>query len=385
MNTRLTRRLWISIAAAAAFAGAGHAQAQNIRIGFQAPLTGPAASDGKTALQGAQLAVEQINAAGGVNGRKLELVVLDDQTQPAQAVPIANKFIGDGIKAVISGSYSGPTRAAAGVFQQAKIPYISAYAIHPDIVRAGDYVFRTSFMGEVQGRAAAKLIADVLKKKRVTMINVNNDFGQALAAGMKDAAPKMGLQFVSEYNFGMGDRQFGSIVASVKKDNPEVLYISGYFFNGGPLVAQLRAGGVTTPIVGTEGFDTVTFVNIAKAAAEGVMITTSLDRDTTDPAMRSFIDDYTKRFNVGAEMVAASTHTAVNVLAQAIGKVGIDDTARLRDAIAATKNMPSASGTITFNNSREVYKAAQIQIIKGGEFKRFAVIDDPVLLAPPTY
>lgn len=385
MNTRLTRRLWISIAAAAACVATGHAQAQNIRIGFQAPLTGPAASDGKTALQGAQLAVEQVNAAGGINGRKLELVVLDDQTQPAQAVPIANKFIGDGIKAVISGSYSGPTRAAAGVFQQAKIPYISAYAIHPDIVRTGDYVFRTSFMGEVQGRAAAKLIADVLNKKRVTMINVNNDFGQALSAGMKEAAPKMGLQFVSEYNFGMGDRQFGSIVASVKRDNPEVIYISGYFFNGGPLVAQLRAGGVAAPIVGTEGFDTVTFVDIAKAAAEGVMITTSLDRDTTDPVMRKFIDDYKKRYNVGAEMVAASTHTAVNVLAEAIRKVGIDDAAKLRDAIGATKNMPSASGTITFNSSREVYKAAQIQIIKGGEFKRFAVIDDPVLLAPPTY
>jgi len=83
--------------------------------------------------------------------------------------------------------------------------------------------------------------------------------------------------------------------------------------------------------------------------------------------------------------VAASTHTAVNVLAEAIKKVGIDDTAKLRDAIAATKNMPSAAGTITFNNSREVYKAAQIQVIKGGEFKRFAVIDDPVLLAPPNY
>ncbi|MEN9761399.1 MAG: hypothetical protein RI906_1225 [Pseudomonadota bacterium] len=361
------------------------ALAQTIRIGFQAPLTGPAASDGKTALQGAQLAVEQINAAGGVNGSKLELVVLDDQTQPAQAVPLANKFIGDGIKAVISGSYSGPTRAAAGVFQQAKIPYISAYAIHPDIVRAGDYVFRTSFMGEVQGRAAAKLIGDIMKKKRVTMINVNNDFGQALAAGMKEAAPKFGLQLVSEYNFGMGDRQFGSIVASVKKDNPEVLYISGYFFNGGPLVAQLRAGGVTVPIVGTEGFDTVNFIQIAKEAAEGVIITTSLDRDSNDPPMRKFIDDYKKRFNVGAEMVAASTHTAVNVLAQAIGKAGINDTAKLRDAIAATKDLPSAAGTITFNSSREVYKAAQIQIIKNGEFTRYAVIDDPVLLAPPTY
>ena len=383
MKTLFTRRLLIATAVLAGLSG--HAQAQNIRIGFQAPLTGPAASDGKTALQGAQLAVEQINAAGGIKGRPLELVVLDDQTQPAQAVPIANKFIGDGIKAVISGSYSGPTRAAAGVFQEAKIPYISAYAIHPDIVRAGNYVFRTSFMGEVQGRAAAKLIADIMKKKRVTMVNVNNDFGQALSAGMKDAAPKLGLQLVSEYNFGMGDRQFGSIVASVKKDDPEVIYISGYFFNGGPLVAQLRAGGVTAPIVGTEGFDTVNFVQIAKEAAEGVVITTSLDRDTSDPVMRKFIDDYKKRFNVGAEMVAASTHTAVNVLAEAIRKVGIDDTAKLRDAIGATKSMPSAVGTITFNGSREVYKAAQIQVIKGGEFKRYAVIDDPVLLAPPTY
>ena len=383
MKTSFTRRLLVASAVLACLSG--HAQAQNIRIGFQAPLTGPAASDGKTALQGAQLAVEQINASGGIKGRQLELVVLDDQTQPAQAVPIANKFIGDGIKAVISGSYSGPTRAAAGVFQEAKFPYISAYAIHPDIVRAGNYVFRTSFMGEVQGRAAAKLIADIMKKKRVTMVNVNNDFGQALSAGMKDAAPKLGLQLVSEYNFGMGDRQFGSIVASVKKDDPEVVYVSGYFFNGGPLVAQLRAGGVTAPIVGTEGFDTVNFVQIAKEAAEGVIITTSLDRDTTDPVMKKFIDDYKKRFNVGAEMVAASTHTAVNVLAEAIKKVGIDDTAKLRDAIAATKNMPSAAGTITFNNSREVYKAAQIQVIKGGEFKRFAVIDDPVLLAPPNY
>ncbi len=383
MKTLFTRRLLIATATLACLSG--YAQAQNIRIGFQVPLTGPAASDGKTALQGAQLAVEQINAAGGIKGRPLELVVLDDQTQPAQAVPIANKFIGDGIKAVISGSYSGPTRAAAGVFQEAKIPYISAYAIHPDIVRAGNYVFRTSFMGEVQGRAAAKLIADILKKKRVTMVNVNNDFGQALSAGMKDAAPKMGLQLVSEYNFGMGDRQFGSIVASVKKDDPEVVYVSGYFFNGGPLVAQLRAGGVTAPIVGTEGFDTANFVQIAKEAAEGVIITTSLDRDTNDPVMRKFIDDYKKRFSMGAEMVAASTHTAVNVLAEAIRKVGIDDPSKLRDAIAATKNLPSAAGTITFNSSREVYKAAQIQIIKGGEFKRFAVIDDPVLLAPPTY
>lgn len=375
-------KLIVPLLALAAFAAS--AAAQNIRIGFHAPLTGFAASDGKSALNGAELAVAQLNAKGGIKGRKIELVVNDDQARPDQAVPLANKYIGEGLKIVVSGSYSGPTRAAAGVFQQAKIPYVSAYAIHPDITRAGDFVFRTSFMGEVQGKAAAKLIGEHLKKKRVVLVTLNNDFGQALSAGFKEAAPKFGLQIASEYTYAMGDRQFGSIVASVKRDNPEVLYVSGYFFNGGPLVAQLRAGGVTAPIVGTEGFDTHNFIAIAKEAAEGVMITTSLDRDSKLPAMRQFIEDYEKRFNTPADMVAASVHTALNVAAAALEKAGAEDPAKIRAAIAATKDFPVATGRISFNELGEVYKAAQIQVVKDGKFRHYATIDDPVLLAPPS-
>jgi len=381
---RSIRGIGMAVLVASLLAGASAASAQTIRVGFHAPLTGFAASDGKSALNGAELALEQINGAGGVGGRKLELVVHDDQAKADQAVPLANKYIGEGLKVVISGSYSAPTRAAAGVFDGAKIPYVSAYAIHPDITRAGIHVFRTSFMGEVQGRAAAKLVGEGLKKKKVTLLTLNNDFGQALSTGFKEAAPRFGVQIASEYSYAMADRQFGSIVASVKKDTPEILYVSGYFFNGGPLVAQLRAGGVTAPIVGTEGFDTDKFIEIAKSAAEGVMITTSLDRDSKDPEMRRFLDDYQKKFNVPGDMVAASTHTAVRVVAEAIRKVGADDAAKLREAIAATKDFPTATGRISFNNLGEIYKAAQIQIVKDGKFRHFAVIDDPVLLAPPT-
>jgi branched-chain amino acid transport system substrate-binding protein len=372
------------VAAALGFALAAPASAQTIRIGFHAPLTGFAASDGKSALNGAELAVEQINAAGGVNGRKIELVVQDDQAKADQAVPLANKYIGEGLKIVVSGSYSGPTRAAAGVFQQAQIPYISAYAIHPDITRAGNYVFRTSFMGEVQGRAAAKFVGDMMKKKKVTLITLNNDFGQSLSAGFKEVAGKFGVQIGSEYTYAMGDRQFGSIVASVKRDNPEMLYVSGYFFNGGPLVAQLRAGGVTAPILGTEGFDTHNFIKIAGPAAEGVMITTSLDRDSKLPEMRKFIDDYEKKFNTPADMVAASTHTALKVAAAALTKAGADDAAKIRAAIAGTKDFQVATGRISFNELGEIYKAAQIQVVKDGKFRHQATIDDPQLLAPPT-
>jgi len=376
-------KLLIAAALGAVLVAPAAAQ-QPIKVGFHVPLTGFAAADGKSALNGAELAVDEINAAGGVNGRKLELVVLDDQAKADQAVPLANKYIGDGIKIVVSGSYSGPTRAAAGVFQKAQIPYISSYAIHPDITRAGNYVFRTSFMGEVQGRAAAYFIGDIMKKKNVTLITLNNDFGQSLSAGFKEVDAKYGVKVISEYTYAMGDRQFGSIVASVKRDNPDMLYVSGYFFNGGPLVAQLRAGGITTPILGTEGFDTHNFIKIAGPAAEGVMITTSLDRDSKSPAMRKFIDDYEKKFNTPADMVAASTNTAIHVAAAALAKAGPDDSTKIRDAIAGTKDFQVATGKISFNDLGEIYKAAQIQVIKDGKFHHEATIEDPVLLAPPT-
>ena len=168
---------------------AGIAHADTIKLGFNVPLTGFAAADGSSALNGARLAVDQINASGGVNGDQIELVVYDDQASPKEAVPIAQKPIEkDGVVLGVSGSYSGSTRAAAGIFQEAGIPYISAYAVHPDITRAGDNVFRTSFVGEGQGRAGAKLIGEMLDKKRVVMITLKNDFGKSLAAGFKEAA-----------------------------------------------------------------------------------------------------------------------------------------------------------------------------------------------------
>jgi branched-chain amino acid transport system substrate-binding protein len=181
----------------------------------------------------------------------------------------------------------------------------------------------------------------------------------------------------------MSDRQFGSIVASVKRDNPDVIYASGYFFTAGPLVSQLRAGGVTATIVGQEGYDTPNFIDIAKAAAEGVIITTSLDRDSKDPEMRAFIDGYEKKYGVAADMVAATTHTAIRIAADAMRRAGTDDTSKIRDAIASGK-VHAATGTIVFNNLGEIAKNVQAQIVKDGKFRHYAVIEDPVLLAPPS-
>src|SRR5215471_3303745 len=165
-----------------------------VKIGFQAPLTGAAATDGVSAKIAAEIASEKINSSGGVLGQKIELVTYDDQAKTEEAVFTANKLVGqDGVKFAVSGSYSASGRAAAPIFQQASVPFISAYGVHPDITRAGNYVFRGVHLGPPQGRAAAKFIGDNLGLKRVSIVTMDNDYGQATFEGFKSTVDRFGL------------------------------------------------------------------------------------------------------------------------------------------------------------------------------------------------
>ena len=374
---------YLTLGAAVVMAAPPAVLADSIRIGFNAPLTGFAAADGNSALIGARLAVEQVNAAGGVDGDDIELVVYDDQASPKEAAPLAVKMTTqDEVTAGISGSYSGSTRAAATIFQENGVPYISAYAVHPDITRAGDHVFRTSFMGEVQGRAGAKLIGDLMGLKRVALITLNNDFGKSLATGFKEKAAEFGIEITGESEYSIKDREFGPIVSKVKADNPDAIYASGYFFTAGPLVRQIRAAGITAPVIGQEGYDSQKFIEIAGPDAEGVIITTSLDRDSPNPITRAFIKGFEEKAGYPTDMVAASAHTAVLVMAEALKKAGAGDRAALRGAIAES-SVDASTGHISFNALGEVKKDVQIQVVKDGAWRHYAVISDPVLLAPP--
>jgi branched-chain amino acid transport system substrate-binding protein len=228
---------------------------------------------------------------------------------------------------------------------------------------------RAEVLGEVQGRGGAKLVQN-LGKKNVVLVTLKNDFGQALAAGFKEAAPKLGINIVNEYEYGIADRQFGALVRKVKSDNPEVIYASGYFFTAGPLVSQLRAAGVTAQIIGQEGYDSDKFIEIAGPASEGTFVTTSLDRDSDAPATKAFLADYRKATNSGADMVAASSFTATAVAIEGLRKTGGKGGAALRDAIASgSYDMPI--GKFAFNDLHEVRKDIQVQIV------RFARIATP--------
>jgi branched-chain amino acid transport system substrate-binding protein len=221
-----------------------------------------------------------------------------------------------------------------------------------------------------------------MQHKRVVMITLKNDFGKSLAAGFKAEAANYRIEIINEYEYSIRDRQFGSIVAKVRSDQPDAIYASGYFFTAGPLVRQLRSGGVAAPVIGQEGYDGEQFIKIAGPAAEGVLITTSLDRDSTDSEARAFITEYEKFSGNKVDMVSASTHTAINVVVAALRMAGTSNPDAIRDAISKT-SLKAATGHISFNQLGEVRKNVQVQIVRGGDWHYHSEIRDRVLLAPP--
>jgi branched-chain amino acid transport system substrate-binding protein len=357
----------------------------DIKIGFQAPLTGPSATDGKSAQIAATMAVEDINAAGGVLGQKIVLVTYDDQAKSDQAIFTANKLIGeDGVKLVVNGSYSASGRAAAPVFQKAGVVMISAYGVHPDITRAGDYMFRLVHLGEPQGAATALYIGKTLGIKKVSTITMDNDYGQATMDGFLQASGKYGIEILNKYSYSLKDRQFGSIVASVKRDNPDAIYATGYFFTAGPLVSQLRAAGITVPIIGSQAFDSEKFVEIAGAAADGTYIIDSFDRDRKDEALQKFFVEFKNRAGYAPEGVAAITYSAVRLMADGIKRANSADPEKVRDAIAATKDFPLLEGSLNaFNSLHEIIMPISVNVIKDGQFKSAGQITDLDAFAPP--
>ena len=355
-----------------------------IKIGFQAPLTGFAASDGHAAKVAAELAIDDINAAGGVLGEKLTLVSYDDQAKANQAIFTANKLIGeDGVRLAINGSYSASGRASAPIFQKAKAVFICAYGVHPDITRAGNFAFRLIHLGPPQGRAGAMFVGEQLnlKAKRVSVITMDNDYGESTVTGFLAAAERFGIKLVNKYTYSLQDRQFGSIVASVKRDAPDAIYVTGYFFTGGPLVSQLRAAGITVPIVASQAFDSKKFLEIAGSAAEGLFIVGGLADDNADSALKRFFKEFEKRASYAPVNSTAQVYSAFKLLADAIERAGSTDPLKVRDALAATENFQMLAGTLTgFSREREINMPMAVTVVKDGKFSAFSSIDDLDLL-----
>ncbi len=359
--------------------------ADPIKIGLHAPLTGFAAADGLSVRQSVELAVKQINEAGGINGRPIQLVTYDDRADAKEAVAVAAKLIEqDKVAAVVGGSYSAPMRAVAPIYQQARLPMVAGFAVHPDITRAGDFVFRVGMLGPIEGAAAGEVVGKLLKAKTACQMTMDNDFGRALAEGFRARAAVLGIKIVWETLYPLGEMDFTPYLARLRQLNPDVVFTSGYYNEAAQFCKQAKEMGLKSQILGEEGFDSPKFIEIAGKAAENVIIVTNLNRDDARPAARAFIDGYRKLYKMEPDMVGASNYDAFLVIADALRRAKSTDAKVIRDAIASTRNFDGATGTISgFNALGECTKPIQAQIVKDGQFRYYGEVSDLAIITPP--
>ncbi len=359
--------------------------ADTIRIGLMAPLTGFAAADGLSVLQSVQLAVDQVNAKGGVLGKQVELFYLDDAANAKEAVGLARKLVQmDKVVAVVGGSYSMPTRAVAPLFQEFEIPLVAGYAVHPDITVAGDFCFRNGFLGTVEGRGAGVAAVDMLKAKTVGMLTMDNDFGRTMAEGFEQYVVSKGAKVVYSQVYPLGEKDFMPYLTAIKEADPDVVLASGYYAEAAGIVKQAYELKLRTQILGEEGYDSPKFVELAgEEAANGTIIVTNLDRDDERPVVQAFIKEYRERYGMEPDMVGASNYDAFMIITDAIERAGTTDAHKVKDAIAALKDFDGVTGVIKgFTEIGEVIKPVQVQIVKDGVFRRFGIVDAPEVIDP---
>ena len=364
-------------------AGAAFAQ-ETVKIGMLAPLTGFAAADGFSVYESVKIAVEKVNASGGVLGKKVELVCYDDAADPKQSVPLAYKLIQqDKVVGFVAGSYSLPTRAVSAIFNDEEIPLVSAYALHPDIT-LGDYTFRNGFLGTVEGKGAAHVAVELLKAKKIALIVSDNDFGTTLSQGFDEYVKGVeGVEIVSNQRYPMSEKDFKPYLSKMQASKPDVLFFSGYYFQMGPALKQAREMGITIQFIGEEGADSPKTAEIAGSAAEGLILVTNLNRDDERPFVQEFLATYRKLHGIEPDMVGASAYDGFMLIVDAIKKAGTTEGPAIAKALAETKNYDGLTGLIAgFDADGEVVKPIQIQTVKDGLFRYYGVITDPKLITP---
>jgi branched-chain amino acid transport system substrate-binding protein len=366
---KLPARLLLALAAATAALTAQ----ETIKIGEYASLTGKEASFGQQSHKGLTLAIEEINAAGGALGRKLELFTEDNQTKPGESATAAKKLISrNKVVALIGEVASGRSLEAAPIAQAAKIPMIAPAATNPKVTQTGNYIFRVCFIDPFQGTVMAKFAQNDLKAKRVAILSsVSNAYSVGLAKFFKETFVANGGLVVSEKNFSEGDKDFRAQLTAVKAANVDAIFVPSYYTEAALIARQARDLGLTVPLFGGDGWVADQLLEIGGDALNGCYYSTHFSPENQDPVVQAFVKKFKARWgaNENPDAFAALGYDAAFVLVDAIKRAGTTAGPKLRDALAATKNFAGVTGVTNIDANRDASKPAAIIAIKGGKLE----------------
>ena len=356
----------------AGFTGCSKSGGDTILIGEFASLTGKEATFGMSSHEGTLLAIKEINAAGGVLGKQLELKTEDDQSKAGEPANVVNKLISkDGVVAVLGEVASSRSLEAAPICQENGIPMITPASTNPKVTETGDYIFRVCFIDPFQGTVMANFAANTLKAKKVAVFtDVKSDYSKGLAKFFKEGFVKTGGQIVSELDFNGGDKDFKGQLTAIKSSAPDAVFIPGYYTDVALICIQAKQLGLNVPLIGGDGWESEKLVELGGDAVEGHYFSTHYAADAAAPKVTAFVEAYKKEFNGKVpDCMAALGYDSVYFLADAIKRAETTEPAKLRDALAATKEFEAVTGKVTIDANRDAVKSAVILQVKDGKFK----------------
>jgi branched-chain amino acid transport system substrate-binding protein len=341
----------------------------DIPVGVYGALTGDQAAFGTATVNGVRLAADEINAAGGVLGRRIRLHVEDDQGRAEEAASVVTKLItATNVVALIGENSSNQSLAAAPIAQSNGVPMISPSSTNPAVTEKGEYIFRVCFTDPYQGKALASFVRNQLKLDTAAILtDRKNDYSVGLAGVFRKEFEAAGGKIVGEQSYSGGDTEFRPQLTTLRGASPQVLFIPGFYTEVGQIAIQARDLGLTIPLVGGDGWDSPAVIQIGGKAIEGSYFSDHYFVGDTRPVVRKFVDEYKKRHGKNPEATAALGYDALYMYANAVKRAGSIDRKAVRDQIAATKDYEGVAGTITMGPDRNPIKPVAMIKIENGQ------------------
>jgi branched-chain amino acid transport system substrate-binding protein len=340
-----------------------------ILIGEVASMSGGTAAWGKAQNEGVKMAVDEINAGGGLLGKKVKLLTEDDQSKNGEAATVTKKLVSrDGVVAVIGEISSSKSLEMAPICQKAGIPMISPGSTNTKVTEVGDNIFRVCFIDPFQGTVMAKFALSKGWKSMAVLTDVKEDYSVGLTQYFKDYFTKNGGTIPVEQSFSKGDKDFKSQLTAIKAAGVNAIFVPGYYAEVGLIAAQARELGIDVPLCGGDGWDDASLIKVAGNAIEGCFFSNHFSTEDSSPAIQGFVQKYQALKNEKPSTFVALGYDSAQLLFHAIKTAGTTEGAKVRDVLAATKDFPAITGNITLDAKRNATKSAVILTINNGEF-----------------
>ncbi len=354
MRTMIHRNLLVLAIGVLTLGVSATVRAQDtIKIAIVGPVTGPVAQYGDMQMMGANMAIEQINAKGGVNGKKLEAVPLDDVCEPKQAVAVANKVVNEGITFVVGHLCSGSTQPASAIYNEEGIVMITPASTNPDITRQGyDQVFRTIGTDDQQGPVAGNYIADKIKPKTLAILHDKQQYGQGIATEVRKTIENKGVNLALFEGISKGQTDFSALITKMKTAGVDFVYYGGYHPELGLILRQARAQGFDARFMGPEGVGNKDISAIAGPASEGLLVTLPADF-SQNPANAELVKAFKYKGQDSSGAFVMPSYAAVQLIAAAISKGGSADPKQVAAELHHS-TFDTPIGSVTFKENGDL-------------------------------